>query len=160
MKKNIIQDERVLYQKRKIGSDAFVILYLGLLLSILIQQFVFDASFSQYAAEFILLMVAAVYVVVRNIIIGSDIYSNSFGGQKLVVINSIVCGATISAITAALNVANLGMEKMGGANGLIITSMITLICGAVASFVAFEVIYIMNKKRQKQIDDKYIDTEE
>jgi hypothetical protein len=64
MKKVNIQDERIVYQKRKIGSDAFGIIYFGLIISILLQQFMFDAPFSQYAAEFVLFVVAAVYIIV------------------------------------------------------------------------------------------------
>lgn len=48
MKKQAIIDERVLLQKSKIGSDGFQILLIGLIASILIQQYIFDAPFSQY----------------------------------------------------------------------------------------------------------------
>jgi hypothetical protein len=95
----------------KIGDEIEVILYFGLLISILLQQFMFNAPFSQYAAEFILLMVSAAYVVARNIIVGSGLYNTSFSGQKLVVINSVVCGFTIAAVTTSLNVINLGFHS-------------------------------------------------
>ncbi len=160
MKKNNIQDERIVSQKRKIGSDAFGIVFYGLLISILIQQYMFDAPFSQYAAEFILFMVAAIYVVGRNIIVGNNLFNNSFKGQKIVVINSVVCGLTIAVITTTFNTINLGLEKMGGATFIAITSLITFFCGALTSFIGFEILYIINKKRQKQIDDKYNDPDE
>lgn len=160
MKKGNIQDERIVSQKRRIASDAFGIIYFGLIISILLQQFMFDAPFSQYAAEFILFMAVAVYIVVRNIIVGNNLFGGSFKGQKIVVINSIVCGLTITAITTTLNAINIGLEKMGGATGITITALITFSCGALVSFICFEFLYIINKKRQKQIDDKYNDTDE
>jgi hypothetical protein len=160
MKKDNIQDERIVSQKRKIGSDAFGIVFYGLLISILIQQYMFDAPFSQYAAEFILFMAAAIYVVCRNIIVGNNLFNNSFKGQKMVVINSVVCGLTISIITTTFNTMNLGLEKMGGIPLIAITSLITFFCGAITSFIGFEVLYILNKKRQQQIDDKYNDSDE
>ena len=40
MKKEIVQDERVLSQKRKIGNDAFQIIFLGLFLSIFVQSYI------------------------------------------------------------------------------------------------------------------------
>lgn len=159
--KNInIQDERIIFQKRKIGSDAFGIIFYGLLISILIQQYMFDAPFPQYAAEFILFMVAAIYVVCRNIIVGNNLFNNSFKGQKIVVINSVVCGLTIAVITTTFNTMNYGFEKMGGATLIAITAFITFFCGALTSFIGFEILYILNKKRQKQIDDKYNDSDE
>ncbi len=135
MKKVNIQDERIIFQKRKIGSDAFLIIYFGLIASILIQQFLFGAPFSQYAAEFILFMVAAIYVVGRSIIMGNNLYDNSINGQKMVVINSVVCGLTITAVTITLNTINLGLEKMGGTTGIAITALATFSCGVLASFI-------------------------
>ena len=160
MKKINIQDERIISQKRKIGSDAFSIIYFGLIISIILQQLMFDAPFYQYAAEFILVMVAAIYIVVRNIIEGNDLFNNSFIGQKLVVINTIVCALTITAITITLRTINYGLAKMGGLTDIAITSLITFSSGALISFIAFELLYIINKKRQNQIDDKYNDSDE
>lgn len=82
MKREKIQDERIIFQKQKIGSDAFGIVFFGLLISVLLQQFVFEATFSQYAAEFILFVVAAIYIIVRNIMVGIDLFGDSAIGQK------------------------------------------------------------------------------
>lgn len=49
MRKQVKEDERVLAQKRKIGNDAFQILLYGLIAVILIQAYLFNAPFSQYA---------------------------------------------------------------------------------------------------------------
>ena len=45
MKNNNIQDERVTAQKRKITSEAFLLVMIFLIGSILVKQFVYDASF-------------------------------------------------------------------------------------------------------------------
>lgn len=155
MKKAEIQDERIVFQKRKIGSDAFGIIYFGLIVSILIQQFVLEASFIQYAAEIILFMVAAVYVVVRNILVGHNLFGESSNGQRMVIINSLVCGLTISAVTTTLNSIKYGVDKMGGTTGILLVGVITFLSGSLVSFVGFKMLHIMNRKRQKQIDDKF-----
>ena len=46
MKREKIQDERIIFQKQKIGSDAFGIVFFGLLISVLLQQFELKATFS------------------------------------------------------------------------------------------------------------------
>ncbi len=160
MKKIDIQDERIILQKRKIASDTFGIMYFGLIFSILLQQFMFAAPFSQYASEFILFIVAAIYVVTRNIVVGNDLFNNSFKGQKIVIMNTIVCGFTISAISTTLNTINEGMEKMGGPRGIVITSLITFVVGSLVSFIGFEFLYTLNKKRQDQIDSQYNDSDD
>ena len=155
MKNVNIQDERIVSQRRKIQSDAFGVLFLGLLISILLQKFMFNAPFSQYAAEFILLIVSAIYVEGRNIIAGSGTYSIDFSGQTLVVIHSVVSGLAIAAIATTFNAINLGAEQMGGVGGIAITTLITFASGALISFIVFQFLFMINKKRQKQIDDKY-----
>jgi hypothetical protein len=159
MKNVNIQDERIVSQRRKIQSDAFGILFWGLLISILLQKFMFNASFSEYAAEFILLIVSAIYVESRNIIVGSGSYSIDFSGQTLVVIHSVVSGLAITAIATTFNAINLGAEQMGGAGGIAITALITFASGALISFVVFQFLFMINKKKQKQIDEKYNDNE-
>ena len=52
MKNQTIRDERVISQRRKVSSEADGILMFALLASILLQQFVMNAPFKQYAAEF------------------------------------------------------------------------------------------------------------
>lgn len=157
MKKEKIQDERVISQKRKIGSDAFGIVFFGLLVSILFQQLMFNAPFSQYAAEFILFVVASIYIIVRNIMVGIDLFGDSAIGQKTVILNCIVTGITIAVITTTLNTINFGLEKMGGVSGLALTAIITFVSGALITFMGFELLYLINKKRQKQLDDKFRD---
>lgn len=159
MKKAVIQDERVVAQKRKLGSDAFSILYFGLLVSILIQQFIFDAPFSQYAAEFILFMSAALYMVIGSLVVGNSIFDNS-SGLKIVLINSLVCGLTIAAIAVTTNTMNEGIEKMGGLGGIAMIALFTFLIGALISFVGFRFLYTLNSRRQKQIDNRYSDKEE
>ncbi|MBP1743696.1 MAG: conserved rane protein of unknown function [Firmicutes bacterium] len=159
MKKLNTQDERLVLQKRKIGNDAFGIVFYGLLISVLIQQFLIGAPFSQYAVELILFMVASFYVVIRNIFVGNNLFQNN-NGQKMVIINSVVSGLTIAVITTTLNTINFGLEKMGGFVEITITSFITFACGLIASFIVFELLYQLNKRRQKQIDDMYKDIDE
>ncbi len=159
MKNVNIQDERILSQRRKVQSDAFGLLFWGLFISILLQKFMFNASFSEYATEFILLIVSAIYVEGRNIIAGSGSYNIDFSGQALVVINSVVSGLAIAAIATTFNVMNLGSEQMGGTGGIALTTLITFASGTLISFIVFQFLFMINKKKQKQIDEKYNDAE-
>lgn len=160
MKKKKIQDERVLAQTRKIGNDGFQILFGGLILSVLIQQYMFDAPFSQYAVELILLFISSLYVITRNLIIGNDLFTSQKIDQKLIIINSLVCGITVAVVNTTLNYIKLGdLFKTNIVNTLLI-SFITFLCATVTSFVVFEMIYIINKKKQKQIEDKLNNEEE
>lgn len=160
MKNQIQQDERVLAQKRKIGSDAFNILLIGLMISVLIQQYLFNAPFTQYAVEIVLFIAASIYVIIRNLIDGNDLFASKKGGQAIVIINSLVCGLTVAVINTILNymkysetvklpiVINTGL--VGG---------ITFISATITAFFVLELVYLVNKKKQKNIESHLNDNE-
>ncbi|MDW7677123.1 MAG: DUF6773 family protein [Bacillota bacterium] len=80
-------------------------------------------------------MIAAVYVVIRNIMVGNGLFGTRFSGQKMVIINSLVCGITITTITTTLNAANDGLKQMGAAAGIALTALITFASGALLAFI-------------------------
>ena len=152
MKKEKLQDERVLSQKRKIGSDAFQILFLGLFLSIIIQSYIFDAKFSQYAVEMILLIVGSLYVIVRNIMVGNNLFSSDKVNKKSIIINSIICGIIVTTINVTLNYINFRGLFINNMSDMVLASLITFVCSSAFTFIVLEVLYIVNKKKQIQIE--------
>ena len=81
--RELIQDERTVAQKRKIASETCTLLLLALMIAILVQQFVFNVSFSHYAAEFICFFGACCYLLIRNITSGNNLYSRKTSESKL-----------------------------------------------------------------------------
>lgn len=155
MKKQIVKDERVLNQRRKIQSDGFQIVFLALLVSILIQEYVFKAPFSQYAVEFVLFITASLYIVVRNFISGNDIFDYAKSGHKLVIINSLICGVAVAAVNAILNE---NLLKAGVLSAVFIV-VITFLSAAFAAFIVLEIFYRINKKKQENIEAQLNDDE-
>jgi cell shape-determining protein MreD len=154
MRKQKIRDERILAQKRKIGSDAFQILFYSLFLSVLVQHYMFNAPFSQYAVEIILLVVIAIYIVVRNIMVGNDLFESSKYSQKLVFVNSIIIGLVFAIINTTLNYIKLGNSFKIDIVNTVLVFVITFLCVFIITFAVFEILYVINKKRQKQIESK------
>lgn len=160
MKKQAIIDERVLLQKRKIGSDGFQILLIGLIASILIQQYIFDAPFSQYAVEYAFFICSSLYVLIRNLMVGNNIFTSNKSSKNLVVVNSIVCGITITVINTVLNYNKLGDLFTTDIGNTIILTGITFVCATVAAFIVLEGLYLINKKKQEQIENMLNDDED
>lgn len=158
MKNNLIQDERAVAQKRKIGSEACNLLLGGLIISLLIKEYVFNVPFSQYATELLCLFGAFIYIVIRNIIAGNDLYETKGNGKKLVVVSSLVGGLAICVIAGIANYTRYG-EKYTDGTLLFITLAILFVCGTVATFLIYSPIYILNQKRQKKIAEE-LDKEE
>lgn len=148
MKKQIQKDERILAQQRKIGSDAFNILWIGLIISVLVQQYLFNAPFTQYAVEIVLFIAMSFYILIRNLISGNDLFASKKGGQVIVIINSLVCGLTVTIINTILNYAKYSERvELPIAINTILVAGITFVSATATAFIALEFIYLVNKKK-------------
>lgn len=143
MKKTNIQDERIITQRRKIQSDAYQILLYCLIIAIMVQQFILKAPFSQFAVEFFCLIGCGIYMSIRHLTMGIDLWNSTTLTFKKVLINGAVTGVISVAFLAILT----GQRDIGD---LAIFFL---------SFTAFYVIgnlllQYMSQKKQKKIDEK------
>lgn len=99
---NKINDERVLGQQRKIGSDAFVLVSTFLLVSVLYKQFVLNLPVSTYITELVAFLGGLFYVVLKNSLIGNDII-NPFGPRKIVIKNYFI-SSLLKSFTIAIGI--------------------------------------------------------
>ncbi len=136
------QDERILMQKRKVQSDAFQLLIYYLLIAIIVQKFIFNAPFYQIIVELIGVVGVAFYVEIRNLLLGSDIYSTNTTTKKNIVKGSIIsgCGCTIFLRIIA------GITDM---QILLVLFLCTTISCAGFSFL----FYYLNRKKQDKIEE-------
>lgn len=159
MKKQNKQDERVLAQRRKVNSEALGILMIILFCSIFIQQFWLHASFEQYAVEVICFLGIALYMVIRYIMLGLDLYGEGTQTRGLPLVNSIAAGIIATAINGVLNYIKYA-EHYKGNIGLFIAGLVIFFFSATASvFIVLLLIGYLDKKKQKQIE-KRLDEEE
>ena len=137
------QDERILMQKRKVENDAFQLLIYYLLIAIVVQKFIFNAPLYQIIVEFISVVGVAFYVEIRNLLLGSDIYSINTTTKKNIVKGSIIsgCGSTILLVILA------GITDM---QILLVLFLCTTISCAGFSFL----LYYLNRKKQDKIEEE------
>lgn len=143
MKNSKMNDERIVSQRRKIQSDAYQTLVYCLLISVLIQQFIMNAPFEQFAVEFFCLIGSGIYITIRYLSVGVDIWDSQRQTNKKLLINSIISGG----ICVSLLVVLAG-ERNAWSIILIFVSF------TVVYFLTHLVLRNINKKRQRQIDDE------
>ena len=141
-------DERTLLLKRKIKSDGFQLITIYLLLSALIQKFFFNASFEQIAVELIGFLASALYLVIRNISLGINMYSDNTRVNK-----NIIKGALISGLGCCVFLFILaGIRDIS-------TLLLIFIFTAISSLSASFLFYYINKRKQAKIETE-LDKEE
>lgn len=141
------QDERVLAQRRKIQSDGFQLLIYGLLLAIVVQQFFLQAPPSQFMGEFLCLIAAGFYNLIRNLKLGNNIFVNNEGSYK-----SYLKNAVISGIGTMILFTILTGQKVEDVIGFYISY-------AIFYGVMLSVIYYFSKKKEEKIQ-KELDMDE
>ncbi|MDD2235215.1 MAG: hypothetical protein PHZ11_07560 [Desulfitobacteriaceae bacterium] len=159
MKKQNLQDERVVAQRRKINSEAYGILMIALLFSMLIQQYLLNAPFKQYAVEFICFLCMSFYVIIRYMTLGLNIYGEGKRAKAIPIVNSIVAGIVVTVINGVLNYTQYAAQyREAGIGYFIAVLAITFISATVLSFVVLFGLDYLNKKKQskiqKQLDEK------
>lgn len=106
MKKNKpILDERILYSKEKINSEAFLIVITLLILSIIVKALILDMSFKSYMFEFGICIISLIYVSVRNIAAGNIFYNPTVENELII---SLIVGVAASAVISMLNYIRYG----------------------------------------------------
>ena len=160
MKKQNLQDERVVAQRRKINSEAYGILMIALLGSMLVQQFLLNAPFEQYAVEFICFFGMSLYMIIRYMTLGLNIYGEGKRAKAIPFVNSIVVGIVVTAINGVLNYTQYAEQyKEDGIGYFIAVLAVTFISATVPVFVILSYLDYLNKKKQAKIQ-KQLDEEE
>ena len=152
---NNINDERILYERRRIQSIGYTYIIYALVLSIVIKMVFMDAGFEMYASELIILIGSGLYMIIANYLKGINIWSiNPNDGTNRYTKNFIIAGV-ISIIL------NDNLKKYIGIG--IADSKMTAIVYSVSWITIFSIIsivmYYLNKKKQEKID-KQLDDEE
>jgi hypothetical protein len=143
MKNSKINDERIVSQRRTIQSDAYQILVYCLLISILIQQFIMNAPFAQFAVEVFCLIGIGIYITIRHLSVGVDIWDSQRHTNKRLFINSIISGG----ISVSLLIFLAGERNVW-------RIILTFLSFTIVYFLVHLVLRNINKKRQRQIDDE------
>lgn len=153
------QDERVLTQRQKINSEAYGILMIILLASILIQQFFLDAPFEQYSVEVICFFGMSVYILARYMMLGLDLYGEGKRSQYIPLTNSLVTGIIATAIHGVLNYTGYAKLYRDGIGYVFAAIAIFFISITASSFILLSFLNYLNKKKQAKIQ-KQLDEDE
>lgn len=161
MKRQKVQDERILAQRRKIYSEAYSILMIGLLLSMLIQQFLLNAPFEQYAAELICFLGMGIYVAVRYLTVGLNLYEEGTRTKIIPLVNGVITGIVVTAVNGILNYTQYAERyKADGIGYFIAMLAVTFISASLIACVVLYLVGYLNKKNQDKIQRQLDENEE
>ncbi len=150
--KNGISDERVIFSKRKIQSDGFIIVWFVLLVSTLVQQHL-GAPISQYIVEVVVFISMSIYLLVFNFVKGNEMYpAINKKSNILVLIQSVFTGLVISVINTIQNYMEYGdIVQDSISTHVISVAVISFISGTIGTFIVLKILAYLNNQKQKKI---------
>ena len=151
MKKQNPQDERVVAQRRKINSEAYGILFIVLLISVMVQHFWLNAPIEQYAVELICFLGISIYTLIRYMMIGHDLFGEGKRAKYVPLINSVVAGIVGTTINGVLNYSKYSEHYEDNIGLFIAVLAITFFSIAAFTFVVLSCLNYLNMKKQAKI---------
>lgn len=159
MKKQDSQDERVVAQRRKIQSEGFAIIFFVLLISSVVQSFFLNAPLEQYAVEMICFLGMSVYLLIRNITLGNNLFGDNKRAKAMPLVNSLVTGIIATAIHGVLNYSRYSEHYENNVGFYIAGLAIFFVSVTVSVFAVLSFLLYLNKKKQAKIQ-KQLDEDE
>ncbi|MDR2909142.1 MAG: hypothetical protein LBU86_04600 [Oscillospiraceae bacterium] len=160
MKKRSTTDERTAAQLRKISSEAYGLLMITLIVAMLVQQFLLNAPFEQYAGEAICFLGMSIYILVRHLTVGLDIYGGEKRAKCIPIISAIMVGIVVTAVNGISNYTQYSKHYAHDGIGYFIAVLaVTFISATVLTFILQAGLAYLNKKRQANIQ-KQLDRDE
>lgn len=153
--KKVIGDERIINDRRKITNEAFSLVMVFLIGSILVQQYVFKASFEEYITEFICFFGASIYIIIRNTMLGNRIVSENTNKNRVIILNSLIVGLVIAVITTyrMMKITPITIE-------VVPTVLSSFLIGSLSAGISFFIITKLNERKVKKIEKQYNDEED
>jgi uncharacterized membrane protein len=159
MKKRKIHDERVITLQRKIQSDGFIIVMIMLLISIIVQLAFFETTLEHYAVELICFIGMGIYLIIRDIIHGNNIFPMSKRFKAMPLLISLGTAFVFTAIQGVWNYFSFLVVYQNNISLFLFGIIIGFISMTVGCFVVWSFISYLIKKRQEKIH-KHLDKEE
>lgn len=145
-----IQDERVINEKSKIINQAFYLIMMFLISSILVQQYIFKAEIKDYFTEAICFFGGCTYIIIRNISVGNSLLPKN--KSKVVMINIFTCAFVIALVGGYYSIGK-GMTTVQ----IIIEMLRGFLTALVIGGILYFIIIKLSEWRIKRIESKYDD---
>ncbi|WP_446897016.1 DUF6773 family protein [Clostridium sp. LBM24168] len=150
------KDERIIAEQHKIASDAFQMVSVFLLISVLYKQFILDEPFTSYMTEFIAFFGGSFYILIRNVIKGNGIFDSKKHGNRIYLLNSLISSSAVTIIASVSNYMKYIQNRQNIVMFFIEIVIIFLSSFAITFFCMWGVGWI-SKKRENKIRKEYED---
>ena len=149
------EDERIRLQRLRIINETYLLIMGVVMISMLVKQFYLHAPFKDYLTEFIAFFGASVYILIRLVLSGHQVYS---GKKKLTL--WLVPLVTSTVITVLSFIGNY-RDHMRIQNFSIsfFALLVTFVSSFAISFLIIAVVNRLGRKQEAHLAEKFDDSD-
>lgn len=151
-------DEREKMELLKMEKIGFWVLFLGLVVSILVQLFAMQAGFRQVAGETIILVLGGMTVVVGGIRNGQEYFGVKHRLRKSLFFGFISALIADILLGIILSFRNTGQDE--NVRGLVVTLAVSFLIIWLLAFITLFIMEAASHKKQKKLDRMYCEDNE
>ncbi|MDH6368965.1 Kef-type K+ transport system membrane component KefB [Paenibacillus sp. PastF-3] len=149
-----IKDERIITEVQKISTYGFMIVLVGLLVSLFVKVFILQWDFKYWWDSFVIVMVACSYITVRCVKDGIYLLPSNEGAVRQYKKNNFIGGVVSTIIWAALMILS-DLKEAGDLQ--IAKSIMSTLVGSVLFFIGITWIQWFIIKRSNRNADKKLE---
>lgn len=158
-----VKDERVVQTTNKILSEAYFVIMLLLIVSIVVKTYVMDEPFTHYITEIGVIIVSAIYIAIRSMLTGNNLMDTSKRNKILTVFAILGLSLVVTASNGVKNYSNYGEQYSGIFDFHFLAVLaVTFLSSAALISIVLLFIYICHIRGQRKLEKEisYDDDEE
>ena len=158
-----VKDERVVQTTNKILSEAYFVIMLLLIVSIVVKTYVMDEPFTHYITEIGVIIVSAIYIAIRSMLTGNNLMDTSKRNKILTVFAILGLSLVVTASNGVKNYSNYGEQYSGIFDFHFLAVLaVTFLSSAALISIVLLFIYICHIRGQRKLEKqiRYDDDEE
>ncbi len=158
-----VKDERVVQTTNKILSEAYFVIMLLLIVSIVVKTYVMGEPFTHYITEIGVIIVSAIYIAIRSMLTGNNLMDTSKRNKILTVFAILGLSLVVTASNGVKNYSNYGEQYSGIFDFHFLAVLaVTFLSSAALISIVLLFIYICHIRGQRKLEKqiRYDDDEE
>ena len=150
-----MEDERLRALRKKVNSEAFGILMVVLLVSVLIQQYMMEAPFEQYAGEFFAFLGISIFMILRHLSLGIKLFGEGKRAKIIPLINSLILAGLVTTINGIANYSTYADQyKTDGMGYFMAVLLVTFISAWLSAYLVLLFMAYLSKRKQEKIEKR------
>lgn len=156
-----MKDERIVQMANKVLSEAYFLMMLLLVVSIVVKTYIMGEPFHHYITELGIIVVSTIYIAIRSMLTGNMLFDTSKRSKILTAFAVLGLSLAVTIRNGVRNYSNYGEQYNSVFDYRFLAVLgVTFVSSMALISVAFLFLYLCHKRGQRKIEKDIISDDE